>query len=247
MTSVPGGASGAATASAATGRRPADGWSRSSRGAGARRNGVGRIGTGGGEAPEGPPSRADPAGNVDDQGSDVAGARFDRVTLFVDSAQAGIGPLAVQADLHGLTLRRRGTADTRRLPWARVVAVGVAEEAGGAVLTVRTDRSGYRMHLPGVDRAGVIAALTPLLSPPPAARPAATAPATPPVEAVPEVPIPPAAAPTTFERIRPLLTVLLVLAVAAMVALLLADSTGAIHLSWLGGSGARTPGAAPPP
>lgn len=45
----------------------------------------------------------------------------------------------------------------------------------------------------------------------------------------------PAAVPAWFARVRPVLTVVLVLAVATMVALVLADSMGAIHLGWLGG------------
>ena len=52
-------------------------------------------------------------------------------------------------------------------------------------------------------------------------------------------------APSTFVRIRPVLTAVLVLAVATMVALVLADSVGAIHLTWLGGTGASSPSAAP--
>lgn len=44
-----------------------------------------------------------------------------------------------------------------------------------------------------------------------------------------------------FNRLRPLLIVVLVLAVAAMVALVLAQSVGALHWSWLGGAGGSTP------
>lgn len=44
-----------------------------------------------------------------------------------------------------------------------------------------------------------------------------------------------------FERVRPVLAVALVLAVATMVALVLAASAGAIHLSWLGGPGPSSP------
>lgn len=43
----------------------------------------------------------------------------------------------------------------------------------------------------------------------------------------------------TFERIRPVIIVVLVIAVAAMVAVILAQSAGALHLSFL--DGAATP------
>lgn len=51
-------------------------------------------------------------------------------------------------------------------------------------------------------------------------------------------PIEPAPA---FHRVRPVLTVVLVAVVAAMVALVLAESVGAIHLAWLGSTGAGRP------
>lgn len=47
-----------------------------------------------------------------------------------------------------------------------------------------------------------------------------------------------------FDRVRPLVTVALVILVAAMAALVLAASVGAVHLSWLGSNGASTPSAA---
>lgn len=68
----------------------------------------------------------------------------------------------------------------------------------------------------------------------------------------PEPPAPPAVHPPAgarrgtrpspvFDKVRPVLAVVLAIAVATMVALVLADSMGAIHLSWLGGTGSSVP------
>jgi len=138
-------------------------------------------------------------------------------------------------------------APGRALPWTSVRTVTVVaatpspgtDAPPGSRLRLTTDAYCYDIELPAATAADLAADLAPLapVALPPAAPASATDDRVRPDEAHRPAPHPSPSA-TTFERIRPLLRVVLVVAVATMAALVLAASTGAIHLAWLGGTGA---------
>lgn len=147
------------------------------------------------------------------------------------------GPIMVAADTTGLTFWRTGDSLGRSLPWERVLRVRVDAGDGGTTVLVATPRAVHHVWAPGADPARTADGLARVAGTVPVSfRLSGTRPTDP--LPTPRADAPgSAAAPSWFLRLRPVLTVVLVLAVATMVALVLAESTGAIHLSWLGGSG----------
>lgn len=166
------------------------------------------------------------------------------VTL-TSGAAPPFGPITVVADAAGFRFWRPGDADRRALPWHRVRRVRVDAADGGTAVLVATVGGVHHLWAPGAEPArtadalAAVAGAIPVTFGPPAGpsaeEPAAAATADPTPSARPASAAP--AAPAWFLRLRPALTVMLVLAVAAMVALVLAASTGAVHLGWLGGGG----------
>jgi hypothetical protein len=176
-----------------------------------------------------------------------ATVRLVDVTL-TSGAAAPFGPITVVADAAGLCFWRPGDTEGRALPWPRVRRIRVDGGDGGTTVLVATASGVHHLWVPRAHPARTADALAAVAG----AVPVTYRPPNPPPDAAaaPEVPAPPAAsratsngpvrpattaAPAWFLRARPALTVVLVVAVSAMVALVLAASAGAIHLGWLGG------------
>lgn len=164
--------------------------------------------------------------------------RLSGATL-TSGAAGPLGPIMVAADTTGLTFWRTGDSLGRSLPWERVLRVRVDAGDGGTTVLVATPRAVHHVWAPGADPARTADGLARVAGTVPVSfRPSGTRPTGPLPTPRTDATGPPAtAAPSWFLRLRPFLTVVLALAVATMVALVLAESTGAIHLSWLGGSG----------
>lgn len=169
-------------------------------------------------------------------GNDAASSvRLEHVTVRFrtgEGTSAVVGPLTVTVDRSAITFLSEPTRHSRRLPWDRVRSVGVADDPLGGLVTITTAAAIYQLLVPDLDADAVVDLLTPWL-PTTTARPPVEPPAGPA-----EPPAGPAVTRSTFDRLRPVLAVILVLAVATMAALVLAVSTGAVHLAWLGGTGA---------
>jgi hypothetical protein len=186
--------------------------------------------------------------------------RLEHVTVRFrtgEGTSAVVCSLTVTVDRSAITFLTEPTRPSRRLPWDRVRSVGVADDPLGGLVTITTAAAIYQLLVPDRDADAVVDLLTPWLPtttarPPvePPAGPTVTPPAGPTVTPSAGPTVTPSAGPTitpptgptitrsTFDRLRPVLAVILVLAVATMAALVLAVSTGAVHLAWLGGTGA---------
>jgi hypothetical protein len=145
---------------------------------------------------------------------------------------------AVSIDVEAICFWPLGGSESgRALPWTLVRSISAVEldgdetharlgdtsDAVGAQLEIATARFTYELTVLSVPPSRLVADLGRL------------APATHTVtESAPRT------VTSRFERVRPALRLLLVVAVATMAALVMAASTGAIHLSWLGGTAAST-------
>jgi hypothetical protein len=100
----------------------------------------------------------------------------------------------------------------------------------GSLVSLRTAAGTYRLLVPGADSDALAARLRPLAAAhlPPEALPTVTTAVRP--AATP-------AAPTTWQRVRPVLAVLAAVLAAAAITVILLQSAGAVHLPFLGGTG----------
>ncbi len=130
----------------------------------------------------------------------------------------------VVIDSSGIGVALSPTELPRVLPWPSVEDVGVeswdAPGSAGSLVVLRTTEATYRFALPGASPEQLGAAVGDLV-----------ATYTSGALGAPRAP----SGHTPLDRLRPLLVALTIAAVAAIVAVILAQSAGAIHLSFLGG------------
>jgi hypothetical protein len=157
-------------------------------------------------------------------------ARFDGVTMERDAAP-NVEGVALIIGEEGLGLELSAGSEPRLLPWAMVKEWTLREERGASRLLVRTTRAEHHLFVPAT--AVVLRRVLGRFSEPSlevAREPSAVAPET---------------AGHDWRRFQPTLVVCLLLVLATCVALLLAQSAGAIHLPILGNSTAQSAGLTP--
>lgn len=165
------------------------------------------------------------------------------ILLGPDTVAPTLSGLSLSLDRTGLTVAAAGSGP-RLLGWGAIDGWRVDPSIDGAILSVQIPGRLYRFFTPGQDPA-VLTFLVDGIRRPRETGPAEAAAVTASSGATPAAP---ATGPRAvrgrvrhrvgFARWHPVLVVLLVVVLAASVALVLAQSAGAIHLPFLGGNGA---------